>query len=541
MEPVGLGIGVLGLAGLFTSCIDCFNLVQRGRYLGRDYLILETKYKNQRLRLLTWGQACGLTRPNDPESDDSGGSRWDENVHSAVSETLLRIRSLFQDHRALRRRYGLTMDESNIDGSVAPPSKLRSMTSKLRATTFAVADMTQSALTTSPRPFVPKRRSFPSAVRWAVDDNRKFSELVQHLKDFIDDLEALTADLHARQRQRELIEVEVGSISDLSELETMEEARMGAIDAVADAASLRLCQINNLDIQLDLTEPLPWYDSTALGDSAPAQTPQTPQTPHTPKTPQTEDSEWDMVEPSVAPETDPLEMYYQVLYRVTCDAQPTMIFLDIPNYSHENRREPDQQWLVIDADAPLRDPAPLHLAGQRPLPNLEAYLNQNTHLSFLVIREYKCLHETGRRPCQPNLTQTCIRLTSDLLCATLNSWRLAARPPNFHRDMELGPPYTWFYHNRKVLTDPMSLIGPRPLDRHMAAAETLLEYIKACMDDLYSGLDQSLDGNGRVSWVHLPLIFVRSPRYISVPTIASHASLRVNILTLNLRPSVPAI
>jgi Ras family protein A len=46
MEPIGLAVGVAGLAGLFSTCIECFNIVQRGRYLGRDYLILETKYTN---------------------------------------------------------------------------------------------------------------------------------------------------------------------------------------------------------------------------------------------------------------------------------------------------------------------------------------------------------------------------------------------------------------------------------------------------------------------------------------------------------------
>jgi hypothetical protein len=515
MEPVGLSVGVLGLAGLFTSCIDCFNLVQRGRYLGRDYLILETKYTNQRLRLLTWGQACGLTSPSD---SNSGHPRWDENVHSAVSDTLLRIRSLFQDHSTLRRRYGLMVDQSSADGSVhvSAPSRLRStLTSKFRATTFAVADLTQSALAGPSRSFLPKRRSFPAAVRWAVDDNRKFSELVQHLKDFIDDLEALTVhvELHAHQRQRELIEVEVASISDLSELETMEEARMGAIDAVADAASLRLSQIYNLDIQLNMAEPAAEPDMVVgakltLAESSPVSA-------------DSDESEWDMVEPSIAPATDPSDMYYQVLHRVACDAHSTMIFLDTPNYHDGTGREPDRQWLVIDENAPLRDPAPLHLAGQRPLPSLRAYLEQNTHLAFLVIREYKCFHDTDR-PRQSQPTQTCIHLTSDSLCAVLNSWPLSARPPTFYRGMELRSPHTWLYHNRELLAGPLPpiLVGQRPLTRPLAAAETLLEVIKVHTTELYNGLDESLDGHECVSWDRLPLIFVSlRNRLLSLPVL----------------------
>jgi hypothetical protein len=43
----------------FGSCLGCFELVKRGSYLGRDFLLLETKFDNQRLRSTTWGKACG--------------------------------------------------------------------------------------------------------------------------------------------------------------------------------------------------------------------------------------------------------------------------------------------------------------------------------------------------------------------------------------------------------------------------------------------------------------------------------------------------
>ena len=71
MEAVGLGVGVVGLAGLFSACIDCFELVQRGRYHGKDFLLLETKFTNQRLRLKTWGRACGFTNAGADDGDDT--------------------------------------------------------------------------------------------------------------------------------------------------------------------------------------------------------------------------------------------------------------------------------------------------------------------------------------------------------------------------------------------------------------------------------------------------------------------------------------
>ena len=69
MEVAGLAIGVAGLSGLFSACVDCFELVQRGRYLGKDFLLLETKFTNQRLRLITWGRAVDSLTPVNMTAD----------------------------------------------------------------------------------------------------------------------------------------------------------------------------------------------------------------------------------------------------------------------------------------------------------------------------------------------------------------------------------------------------------------------------------------------------------------------------------------
>ena len=41
VDPVGATLGVLGLAGLFTVCVDCFDYIQSGRSLGKDFALLE--------------------------------------------------------------------------------------------------------------------------------------------------------------------------------------------------------------------------------------------------------------------------------------------------------------------------------------------------------------------------------------------------------------------------------------------------------------------------------------------------------------------
>lgn len=101
-EAAGLALGVIGLAGLFSNCLDCFHLIQTGLSLDKDYKLLETKLRNQELRLCAWGAACRL---DDQEQYDSA---LDEPVLlQRIKETLECIQQLFNDGKRLRKRYGL--------------------------------------------------------------------------------------------------------------------------------------------------------------------------------------------------------------------------------------------------------------------------------------------------------------------------------------------------------------------------------------------------------------------------------------------------
>ena len=60
MEPVGLGIGIAGLAGAFTACVDCFEYIQLGRQFGHDYGKCLLKLDVAKLRISRWGVAMGL-------------------------------------------------------------------------------------------------------------------------------------------------------------------------------------------------------------------------------------------------------------------------------------------------------------------------------------------------------------------------------------------------------------------------------------------------------------------------------------------------
>jgi hypothetical protein len=37
MEPTGLAVGIIALAGLFNDAVDCFEYVQLGRNFGKNF------------------------------------------------------------------------------------------------------------------------------------------------------------------------------------------------------------------------------------------------------------------------------------------------------------------------------------------------------------------------------------------------------------------------------------------------------------------------------------------------------------------------
>src|ERR1700712_5460660 len=101
-EPVGATLGVLGLAGLFTVCVNCFDYVQSGRAIGKDCALIDNQLSAIRLRLFAWGKTTGLTNPTgyDHRLDDF---RWRQHVRQQLSGISL----LFLDSVKLIRRYEL--------------------------------------------------------------------------------------------------------------------------------------------------------------------------------------------------------------------------------------------------------------------------------------------------------------------------------------------------------------------------------------------------------------------------------------------------
>jgi hypothetical protein len=54
-EPFGTAAGAVGIAAVFTACVDCFGYVQFRRHFKRDFQTDLLILNYARLRLTRWG------------------------------------------------------------------------------------------------------------------------------------------------------------------------------------------------------------------------------------------------------------------------------------------------------------------------------------------------------------------------------------------------------------------------------------------------------------------------------------------------------
>lgn len=96
---VGLAIGAVSLAALFTTCVDCFEYVQLGRQFGTDYQRSVLKLDIVKLRLSRWANAV-----NESQNHYSVPVGSDQEARQ-VEQILGEIISVFAAAEEVSQRY----------------------------------------------------------------------------------------------------------------------------------------------------------------------------------------------------------------------------------------------------------------------------------------------------------------------------------------------------------------------------------------------------------------------------------------------------
>ncbi|EJT72935.1 hypothetical protein GGTG_09786 [Gaeumannomyces tritici R3-111a-1] len=225
MEAAGFAIGVVGLAGLFKSCIDLLSLVSATRSLARDYEIVFAKFELEKACLLQWARQVRLL---DRECYDR---RLDDPATFAVvRQTLSSVQLLMTECSTLKERYGLRpADPSSFsfDPRFAPISKhpLERFADEFRSLKIRVGDR-------------PAGVALPGRIKWALTDKAKFETLVHGISHFVSKLHELFPDCGPRDSSdglKRIVTQDLGEIHDTRLLRWVCDAAAGRRDVVAEA------------------------------------------------------------------------------------------------------------------------------------------------------------------------------------------------------------------------------------------------------------------------------------------------------------------
>jgi len=236
VEPVSLTIGVVALASLFSTCIECFDYFKAGQHLEEDLQVLLVKLDLEKTRLLIWGNAHGIMK-----ADDEGRAVELSQAPKAelIGKCLERIQSLLSDTVKFQKTYGLR-SSAKVEGRAGNTSDIVSANS-------------MNIFKTSYRRFwvrFASNKSRPSLLtrtRWAIHDKAKFEGLIVHLRDLVDGLsEVLPV---KRETQDQIVRDDINSILGLSKLRLVQSACEGSYRTWSALASavIEATEIGTID------------------------------------------------------------------------------------------------------------------------------------------------------------------------------------------------------------------------------------------------------------------------------------------------------
>ncbi|KAF9641052.1 hypothetical protein BFW01_g12858 [Lasiodiplodia theobromae] len=196
-EAAELGIGVVCLAGLFSTAVQWFEHVQTGKDFGIDFQSAQLELDICRLRVLRWGDAVGLTETfTEARALPAGVWESAEDVRFA-ERTLGQINNLFEKIDDASKKYITTLTATAV---YDPDRDLDQKYMNLRQFMQNAAVNRQ------------KTMSFRKKFQWAVHGKSNLDKLLADVKSLTD---ALTTTFKAtKPQQQQFAKMELEEVKD---------------------------------------------------------------------------------------------------------------------------------------------------------------------------------------------------------------------------------------------------------------------------------------------------------------------------------------
>jgi hypothetical protein len=195
MEPTGLAVGVIALAGMFNNAVDCFEFIQLGRNISKDFQTDVLKLDNAGLKLSRWGKAAGL-------SDQVANAQ-------SLSSTMLSTEDIPKAEKLLGQVLELFEDAERVSGKFKSQAAADD-SSLLVVDVQADVDSDRRTLHEKMRDLSIKRKNktpLRHKVKWALYEKKYLERLIADINELVDSLVKIFPAV--RQAQQDLCREEV--------------------------------------------------------------------------------------------------------------------------------------------------------------------------------------------------------------------------------------------------------------------------------------------------------------------------------------------
>ncbi|RPA95382.1 hypothetical protein L873DRAFT_1829838 [Choiromyces venosus 120613-1] len=199
-DPLSIAGLIVSLSGLFTSCLQIYDLISTAASHGPDFQVMLCKIEVEQLRFFLWGETMGLI----PSSTSTSSGVDLRIAHPHINTTIARvfscIQQIFHDTEKLKKRYGLVPGEGkslSLPGSSMQLYGKSSPTFPSLSMFKGIYERQQSAAVETQ-----KQNGALKKARWAIADKDKFNAVIGDLRGFNDSLNSLLPDVQYKTQER---------------------------------------------------------------------------------------------------------------------------------------------------------------------------------------------------------------------------------------------------------------------------------------------------------------------------------------------------